>query len=192
MPGSIARARPCFHVIVRSPFGALVVVWFEGAAGPRVRRVLLPDAAAPPERLIATVFEGSKPRSSPEIAKLAVDIRRFLDGRPVQFDLGLADLGACSRFQQRVLVAEHGIPRGWVSTYGRIARHLRCPRASRAVGRALATNPFPIIVPCHRAIKADGGLGGYQAGAEMKRALLALEGVEFDETGKVRAGRICY
>jgi len=91
----------------------------------------------------------------------------------------------CSDFQQDVLRAEHGIPRGSVSTYQRIANHLDRPKGARAIGTALATNPFPIIVPCHRAIRSDRSLGGYQGGLEMKRTLLEMEGIDFDDTGRV-------
>jgi methylated-DNA-[protein]-cysteine S-methyltransferase len=79
-----------------------------------------------------------------------------------------------------------------VSTYGRIARHLAIPGGARAVGRALARNPFPIIIPCHRAIRSDGRLGGFQGGPAMKRALLELEGVECSSTGRVSAERLYY
>lgn len=100
-------------------------------------------------------------------------------------------LELCGEFQRRVLLAEYGIPRGWVSTYGRIARHIGSPGAARAVGTALAENPFPIIIPCHRAVRADGTLGGYQGGKEMKRALLEMEGVEFKGAG-VSMERVYY
>jgi methylated-DNA-[protein]-cysteine S-methyltransferase len=89
-------------------------------------------------------------------------------------------------------LAEYRIPRGWISTYGRIARHLGTPGGARAVGGALARNPFPIIIPCHRAIGANSELGGFRGGLEMKRALLELEGVEFSQTGKVLTDRIYY
>jgi methylated-DNA-[protein]-cysteine S-methyltransferase len=59
------------------------------------------------------------------------------------------------------------------------------PRAARAVGTALARNPFPVIIPCHRAIRGDGTLGGFGGGLKMKRALLEMEGVRFDRYGKV-------
>jgi methylated-DNA-[protein]-cysteine S-methyltransferase len=113
-------------------------------------------------------------------------MRRFLRGAAVSFDLDRVALETCGDFQRRVLLAEHRIPRGRVSTYGRIALRLGVPGAARAVGRALARNPFPIIIPCHRAVRADGTLGGYQGGRAMKRALLELEGVAFGETGRVR------
>lgn len=98
----------------------------------------------------------------------------------------------CSRFQQKVLCAEHGIPRGYVSSYHRIALYLGNPNGARAVGAALATNPFPIIVPCHRIIRSDGVLGGYQGGLEMKRALLEMEQVFFNANGHIFTGNFFY
>jgi len=83
----------------------------------------------------------------------------------------------CSKFQQKVLRAASAIPRGKISTYQRIAKQIGKPKAVRAVGRALANNPFPLIIPCHRVIRSDGSLGGYQGGLKMKRALLKKEGV---------------
>ncbi len=82
----------------------------------------------------------------------------------------------CSVFQQQVLRAVSAIPRGKVRTYQFIAKQIGKPKAARAVGRALATNPFPLIIPCHRVIRSDGKLGGYQGGLKMKKALLRKEG----------------
>ena len=130
--------------------------------------------------------------SCPAIAELGRRIQRFLEGDAVGFELSLLALERCSEFQRRVLLAEHEIPRGWVSTYGRIARSLGVPRGARAVGRALSRNPFPIIIPCHRAIRSDGQLGGFQGGLKMKQALLELEGVEVAQTGRVLTDRFYY
>jgi methylated-DNA-[protein]-cysteine S-methyltransferase len=116
----------------------------------------------------------------------------FLAGKDVGFRLDLLALEQCSEFQRQVLMAEYGIPRGRVSTYGRIARHLGVPGATRSVGTALAHNPFPIIIPCHRAVAADGSLGGYQGGPAMKRALLELEGIVFGADGRVQIERFYY
>ncbi len=90
------------------------------------------------------------------------------------------------------MLAEHGIPRGWVSTYGRIAARLGVPGGARAVGNALAKNLFPIVIPCHRAVRSGGKLGGYQGGLEMKRALLKMEGVGFTPSGKVALEKVYY
>ncbi|EFK10557.1 6-O-methylguanine DNA methyltransferase, DNA binding domain protein [delta proteobacterium NaphS2] len=98
----------------------------------------------------------------------------------------------CGEFQQRVLRAEHGIPRGSVSTYKIIAIYLGNPGGARAVGNALANNPFPLIVPCHRAIRSDRHLGGYQGGFEMKQALLTKEGIAFDNVGRVTCNHFHY
>jgi methylated-DNA-[protein]-cysteine S-methyltransferase len=91
-----------------------------------------------------------------------------------------------------VLYAEHQIPRGRVSTYRLIAEHLGIKNGARSVGNALATNPVPIIVPCHRAIRSDHYLGGYQGGVEMKRTLLKNEGIPFDRAGRVICDKFYY
>jgi methylated-DNA-[protein]-cysteine S-methyltransferase len=79
-------------------------------------------------------------------------------------------------FNQGVLRATAAIPYGEVASYGDVAAVAGSPRAARAAGNALAGNPVPIVVPCHRVIHADGGLGGYTGGLDRKRFLLRLEG----------------
>jgi methylated-DNA-[protein]-cysteine S-methyltransferase len=192
------------YVLVPSDFGALAIVWQDTqaietiaavettAAEARVQRVFLPNPQAAAVDTLQTVFPGARLHACPAISELGERIQRFLVGDPVRFDLDIVALDRCPEFQRRVLRAEHGIPRGWVSTYGRIARSLGTPRGARAVGHALARNPFPIIVPCHRAIRSDGHLGGFQGGIEMKRALLEMEGVEVTLAGRVRTRRFYY
>jgi methylated-DNA-[protein]-cysteine S-methyltransferase len=180
------------YIPVPSVFGTLSVVWRGAEAGPKVYRLFLPGERTPMQEIVQMAFPGADQRSCPAIAGLAARIRRFLEGDAVGFDLGLVALERCSEFQRSVLQAEHQIPRGWVSTYGRIARRLGVPGGARAVGGALSRNPFPILVPCHRAIRSDGQLGGFQGGLRMKRALLELEGVEVTPAGKVRTDRFYY
>lgn len=81
----------------------------------------------------------------------------------------------CTAFQRRVWQALTEIPLGQTRTYSELAASLGAPRAQRAVGRACATNPVSILVPCHRAVREDGGLGGYRWGLKKKQALLAAE-----------------
>lgn len=180
------------YVLVPSAFGTLSIVWRGAEAGPRVYRVFLPSERTPVQEVVQTAFPGADQRSCPAVAGLAARIQRFLEGDAVRFDLGLVALERCSEFQRSVLLAEHQIPRGWVSTYGRIARRLGVPGGARAVGGALSRNPFPILVPCHRATRSDGQLGGFQGGLAMKRALLELEGVEVTPTGEVLTDRFYY
>jgi methylated-DNA-[protein]-cysteine S-methyltransferase len=79
-------------------------------------------------------------------------------------------------FGRRVLKATARIPYGAVSSYKRVATEAGSPRGHRAAGNALGSNPLPIIVPCHRVLHSDGGLGGYTGGIERKRVLLGVEG----------------
>ncbi|RLC97593.1 MAG: hypothetical protein DRI77_06975 [Chloroflexi bacterium] len=183
---------PFSYVLVPSAFGTLSIVWWEIETGPKVYRLFLPDEHTPAEDIVQVNFPGASSLSCPAIAELGERLQAFLAGEAVEFELALLALERYSAFQRRVLVAEHGIPRGQVSTYGRIAKSLRVPRAARAVGNALARNPFPIIIPCHRTIRADGRLGGFRGGLDMKRALLEMEGVEVDEAGKVLTDQFYY
>lgn len=172
-----------FSFVFRTRFGPLTLLWRESSTGPTITRIALSRERVLPARRRST---GHAPTvSSPKIAALAETITRFLDGVDVGLPLSIIDLDGCSRFQRRVLLEESRIPRGRVSTYGRIASRLGAPGSGRAVGRALATNPFPLIIPCHRAIRADGTLGGYRGGPDMKRRLLLMEGVRFDAKGRV-------
>ena len=82
-------------------------------------------------------------------------------------------------FQEEVLNIVKQIPKGKLMTYGEIARELTgSVRAARAVGQAVAKNPYPVVVPCHRVVRSDGGIGGYSSGVEKKIRLLSAEGVE--------------
>jgi methylated-DNA-[protein]-cysteine S-methyltransferase len=99
----------------------------------------------------------------------------YLAGARRDFDLPLAPRGTV--FQQRVWTALRRIPFGETRTYRDLATALGNPGASRAVGRANATNPICLIVPCHRVIGADGSLTGFAFGEDLKRRLLDLEGV---------------
>jgi methylated-DNA-[protein]-cysteine S-methyltransferase len=100
----------------------------------------------------------------------------YFDGEPVSFDLPVAPEGM-TEFGNRVLEACAEIPRGETRSYGEVAAMAGSAGAARAVGQALARNPLPVIVPCHRVIGADGSLTGFGDGLTMKRRLLELERV---------------
>jgi methylated-DNA-[protein]-cysteine S-methyltransferase len=190
MKGTIMTS--IFYTLLPSTFGTFSIVWQDIEKGSKVHRVFPPNEQTPVEGLVRMTFVDAVPLSCPTIAELGERIQGFLEGEAVDFELDMIALESCSEFQQRVLLAEHRIPRGWVSTYGRIARSLGISGGARAVGRALSHNPFPIIIPCHRAIKSNGELGGFQGGLRMKRALLELEGVAFSQSGKVLVNKIYY
>lgn len=98
-----------------------------------------------------------------------------------------------SKFAARVYELTSRVPAGKVTTYGAIAKKMGKSKASRAVGAALRANPTPIVVPCHRVVRKDGGLAGYggAAGIGRKAELLRKEGVEVKE-GRVDLSRFLF
>lgn len=104
----------------------------------------------------------------------ARQLDEYFAGRRQHFELPV-DLRLRSGFRRRVLEALRQLPFGATVSYGLLAGELGSPRAGRAVGSACATNPVPIVVPCHRVVRGDGAIGGYVGGADAKATLLALE-----------------
>jgi methylated-DNA-[protein]-cysteine S-methyltransferase len=103
-------------------------------------------------------------------------LREYFAGKRREFDLPLVPEGTA--FQLKVWNALRTIPYGKTWSYGELARRIRKPKASRAVGAANGQNPIPIIVPCHRVIGANGSLTGFGGGLKIKRILLELESDE--------------
>jgi methylated-DNA-[protein]-cysteine S-methyltransferase len=110
-----------------------------------------------------------------DLAGLTGKLLRYFEGEDVPFDDPL-DPTIGTEFQRRVWAATRAIPRGETRTYGDVAGQAGSPRAARAVGQALAGNPWPVVVPCHRVVGRDGSLTGFGGGVEMKRRMLAMEG----------------
>ena len=168
-----------------SPFGKHLIIWREVPEKACILRIILPQEKAGVEKLLRREFPEVVRKSRPDIEAVCAQIQSFLQGASVVFSLDLLDFRGCSDFQRKVLLAEARVPRGRVTTYGRLAQKIGAPRAARAVGGALSRNPFPLIISCHRAIRTDGHLGGFRGGLPMKRALLKMEGIVFDERGRV-------
>ena len=102
------------------------------------------------------------------------ELEQYFGGSLRRFETPL-DWRLTAGFGRRVLQATARIPFGSQSTYMRVAAQAGSPRASRAAGNALGSNPIPIIVPCHRVVHTGGGLGGYTGGLDRKRLLLSIE-----------------
>jgi methylated-DNA-[protein]-cysteine S-methyltransferase len=155
-----------------SPIGELIV--FVTPRG--LLRVKYADE--PIEGVLADVAARVSPRILRATARTD-EARRQLEGyfglRRRTFNLPI-DWSLVHGFATGVLRQTARIPFGDVRTYGQVAAQAGSPRAARATGNALGSNPIPIVVPCHRVLHADGGLGGYSGGLDRKRYLLALEG----------------
>jgi len=110
----------------------------------------------------------------PNLLKNEFDL--YFNGNPLNFRTGVIFLSGTD-FQKRVWEEVRKIPYGRLMSYSDIALKIGNPGAERAVGGAVGANPIPIIIPCHRVIRKDGGLGGFGAGIELKKKLLRLEGI---------------
>lgn len=156
-----------------SPFGPLLL-----AATPRgLVKVSLP--AYEPDEALEELAARISPRVLEAPARLDQALREldlYFEGRLREFDLPLDWELTGSGFRRRVLEETAQIPYGRTSSYSEMAAMAGSPRAFRAAGSALGSNPIPIVVPCHRVLRSGGALGGYGGGLPMKEALLKLEG----------------
>ena len=181
-----------FYCLRETPYGPAAVLWSVHQGRPSILRVLISKGRVTALLRLEALFPDSTPSSCTEVDLVANGITAFLNGEDITFSLDIARMDLCSPFQERVLRAEHAIPRSHVTTYQRIARQIGSTGAARAVGTALAKNPFSIMIPCHRAVRSDGTLGGYQGGLKMKRALLEMEGISFNASGRVVTEELFY
>jgi len=114
--------------------------------------------------------------SDPRAVKLQEELNAYFDGGKEKFETPVAPTG--SRFQQRVWQLLQAIPYGATRSYLDLAKELGDSGLTRAVGRANATNPVAILIPCHRVIRSDGDLCGYAGGLWRKERLLLIEGAQ--------------
>jgi methylated-DNA-[protein]-cysteine S-methyltransferase len=160
------------YATVDSPIGAVVVA----ATKRGLVRVGLPGE--PLEAVLTQLAEGISPRVMSYPRRLD-EARRELDqyfaGKRERFELPVDWRLSHAGFYRRVLRATAKVPFGEVITYSEAAQRAGSPRAFRAAGSALGSNPIPIVVPCHRVVRTGGDIGNYGGGPEMKRFLLELE-----------------
>ncbi|KYC46330.1 MAG: Methylated-DNA--protein-cysteine methyltransferase [Candidatus Methanofastidiosum methylothiophilum] len=176
-----------FYRLESSKLGTFGVVWKEDNNQKKVVKIFLPKNKN--NLLLKIKEEYPSAKKSNSLNEFIYEIMRFLSGEIIKFNLELLDFSICTDFQKKVLFADFNIPRGYVSTYSRIAKSTGVPNGARAVGNALVTNPFPLVIPCHRVVRADGSLGGFGGGFEMKKRLLEAEGIILSK-GKVTLDKI--
>ncbi len=170
------------YTIVASPLGRLLV----GATERGVSAVSLGDSD---ERLVAALRgeypEADLRRDEKDLGPWVASIMAYLRGGRPHLALPL-DIRATA-FQRKVWDALRVIPHGATRSYGAIARAIGRPTAVRAVARACATNPVALVIPCHRVVREDGGLGGYRWGVGRKQALLSKERAAKERAAKAHA-----
>lgn len=143
--------------------------------GDRLAATFLPASESSVRRMIAVRWSDAE-ESMGLLPDFVRDVRAYFDGCPVDFDVEV-DWGDLTPFRVRVLKACRQIPYGRTSTYADLARITGRPLAARAVGGAMANNPLPLVVPCHRVVRCGGGLGGFSApdGVAYKERMLQME-----------------
>ena len=168
----------------KTPFGSVHLIWTAGPFPDSLKRIFLTSPLKTSGELMRERFHGITRCSSPVINELGAKITAFLEGEPVSLDAEPLSFAQCSPFQSACLQAERKVPRGKIVTYSLLAEAAGKVNAARAAGNALSKNPFPLLIPCHRAIQINGYLGGYQGGTAMKKRLLEREGICFDQRSK--------
>lgn len=169
------------YTLFDTPIGPCALAW----RGARIVAVQLPEgtAAATAARLRRRL-QGARSQSPPRFVQQAVSaICRLLQGEGDALSGIELDLSPLTPFCRRVYAAARAIPAGATLTYGELAARAGEPGAARAVGQAMARNPFPLIVPCHRVTAAGGRAGGFSArgGVGTKFRLLRIEGAQLQQ-----------
>ena len=157
--------------VVDSPLGPLLL------AGTAIGLVRIAYAVEDHDRVLSDLAARVSPRllrAPDHVAAAARQLDEYFAGRRQDFDLPL-DLRLSAGFRRSVLDQLRRIEFGATRSYAEIAAAAGSPRVVRAVGSACATNPIPVVVPCHRVVRTDGSPGGYVGGLDAKRSLLALE-----------------
>ena len=139
------------------------------------------DAA---ERILLRRGSGGEPGvPTPEVAEAVVAVKRYFEGEETDFSALTLDLRDQDAFFRQIYIAARQVGWGQTTTYGTLAKELGAgPEAARDVGQAMAKNPVPLIIPCHRVLAAGGKVGGFSApgGAATKIHMLKLEGVNVE------------
>jgi len=167
--------------------GEIRVFWNQKGDVPSVESISLPEQVHGTDIPIPPAAPEISGKSHTEIDLLCLTIQDFLKGLDIELTLKGLNMDTCPPFQRKVLVQTCRIPKGKVMSYGQLAETIGIPKSARAVGSALAKNPFPLIIPCHRVVRADGSLGGFGGGLAMKRELLTKEGISLDRKRRVPA-----
>jgi methylated-DNA-[protein]-cysteine S-methyltransferase len=174
-----------FYITVPSRFGEVGILWINKENNPSAIRVLQVRQDQSVAEVVNAEFPDAAEKSTRSLKTLSDQLSKYMSGLPVKFSLEYIDMDQCYDFQRRVLRTLYQVPRGRVISYGQLAERIAAPRAARAVGTALARNPFPIILPCHRVVKSTGHPGNFGGGVELKKTYLEIEGIRINENGKI-------
>jgi len=168
--------RSSYHLVMKTPFGFAALLYRKNPF--EIVKIMLPR---PNKKELTNSIDGvvwGKSGAHQEACAISKSIIDYFMGKPLPNDwppLAKMDMGALTELQKSVMSTTAAIPYGELRTYKEIARAINRPLAYRFVGTALAKNPFPILIPCHRVIRSDLSPGQYGGGADLKKKLIRLE-----------------
>lgn len=171
------------YIINPSPIGEITIIWRKKPQF-QIEEIILSNPNKTSSQIAKEKYEKEEEltihKKSKRFNKVLKEMDKYFKEKDFKFSLEYLNMDKLKPFQRAVLEAEFNTEKGTVNTYKDIAIAIGRPKAYRAVGSALAKNPFPIIIPCHRTVKADrtiGGFGGFAGGLESKKTLLELDGL---------------
>ena len=174
-------------IIDPSPIGEITIIWRKKPQF-QIEEIILSNPEKTSSQITKEKYEMEESltlnKKSKQLNNVLREIDNYFKERNYKFSLEYLNLDKLKPFQRAVLEAEFNTKKGTVNTYKDIAKAVGSPKAYRAVGTALAKNPYPIIIPCHRTVKADrtiGGFSGFAGGLESKKILLELDGLIIQE-----------
>ena len=172
----MSQAALDYHIF-QTAMGYCAIAWSDRGV---VRFQLPVKSAEAADRLMRRRADGAEPGAPPEdVSAIVVAAKRYFDGEEMDFSQVRLDLGDAEAFPTRVYDALRRVGWGRTTTYGALAKEVGASReAARDVGIAMARNPAPLIIPCHRVLAAGGKIGGFSApgGSKTKIRMLELEG----------------
>ena len=171
------------YIINSSPIGEIAIIWRKKPKF-QIEEIIISNPNQTASQIAKEKYENEEElnlnKKSKQLNKVLKEIDNYFKEKDYKFSLSYLNMDKLKPFQRKVLEAEFKTEKGTVNTYKDIAIEVGSPKAYRAVGTALAKNPFPIIIPCHRTVKADrtiGGFSGFAGGLESKKILLELDGL---------------
>jgi len=175
------------YCLFDTAIGPCGIAWNERG----LTRLRLPESSpTTTEKRLRATLGSPAPATPPLPIEAAIaELQRYFAGARIEFGSIVLDLPDVDAFHRQVYEAARSVAWGQTTTYGELARQAGAPQEAREVGQAMARNPIPIIIPCHRVLAAGGRMGGYsgRGAAATKRFLLELEGARppADETGQL-------
>ncbi|MGN1321107.1 MAG: methylated-DNA--[protein]-cysteine S-methyltransferase [Methanosphaera sp.] len=171
------------YIVFNSLIGEIAIVW--NNKDKLLKQIILPDVNTGKFNYGKIDYHGVLSETEPDdyIMEVMSDVKEIIMGKDIHFDYSHLDFSILTDFQRIVLLKQKDIPHGRVTSYKKLAELIDKPKSARPVANVLSSNPFPIVIPCHRTVRSDWTIGGYVGMNDglYKRLILENEGVQFEK-----------